>query len=333
MNLFSTVNDKLFYERGDHKMNALLIDDEQLALDYLERQLQKIRSIDIEIIGKYTYFNLEKNKEILHNVDLIFLDVEMSELNGLELAERFLEINPALMIVFVTAQIADYRPKTIQWRTSKAKELFLYLLYREGNLVLKEDLAELLWPDFNPERSYAQLYTAIYHIRKALQPYSDHLTIKNKKDNYLLLTNNVSIDVIEWEKEIRLFSTVTKDNIEKVEEIMNSYEGPFLQSYHFVWAEPERYRLEQLWFQIAYKIAHFYKEKDPEQAENWYRQICELRPEEEEAHFALMKLYHLFGYGVLIDYQYAQLERELASLELEVSNEVKEWYTDWKERT
>lgn len=369
-------------------MKALLIDDEQLALDYLERQIKETSSLTI--VGKFTYFSLVKEKDLLEEVDLIFLDIEMPEMNGLELAEKMLEINSALMIVFVTAfdeyaiqafelnaldyllkpvqkdrlietlnrvekkanstlqqvtqqdilqinvnedltfQFVEGQQESLHWRTTKAKELFLYLLYRQGGLVPKENLAELLWPDFNQERGYAQLYTAVYHIRKALKNYGDHLTIKNKQENYLLMTRNITIDAQEWEKKIRLISNVHEDNIDEVIEVMTSYEAPFLQAYHFTWAEPERYRIEQLWLQIAYKIAKFYRERDPEESEKWYRKICEIRPEEEEAHYALMQLYDLFGYGVLIDYQYAQLKEELEGLELEISPEVQEWYGQWK---
>src|SRR5690554_3694966 len=82
-------------------MNVILVDDEQLALDFLEYQLKNI--MQPESLHKFTYLNVEEHKSLLLNTDLIFLDVEMPGMNGLELAEKILEVNPKVEIVFVTA--------------------------------------------------------------------------------------------------------------------------------------------------------------------------------------------------------------------------------------
>ena len=82
-------------------MKVILIDDEKLALDYLEHQLLAIGGI--EVIGKYTN-PFEGAKIIKDNkVDIIFLDIQMPEIEGLDLAEKLLEEDSTLNIVFVTA--------------------------------------------------------------------------------------------------------------------------------------------------------------------------------------------------------------------------------------
>lgn len=82
-------------------MKVILIDDEELALDYFEHQLKSLS--DFEIIGKYTN-PLEGKKAIEEqDVDLVFLDIQTPELNGLELAEQLLQKKPILPIIFVTA--------------------------------------------------------------------------------------------------------------------------------------------------------------------------------------------------------------------------------------
>src|SRR5699024_11202394 len=84
-------------------MKAILVDDEQLALDFLELQLEKVGGI--EIVGKYNNLNFYYDNEhtMLDTIDVVFLDIEMPDMSGLELAELFLEVNPSLSIVFVTA--------------------------------------------------------------------------------------------------------------------------------------------------------------------------------------------------------------------------------------
>lgn len=81
-------------------LKAVLIDDENLALDFLEHQIKQISSL--EIVGKYNdpwkaFTYIEE-----HPIDIVFLDIHIPELNGIELAEKILEINPRLHIVFVT---------------------------------------------------------------------------------------------------------------------------------------------------------------------------------------------------------------------------------------
>ncbi|WP_405153567.1 response regulator [Paenibacillus sp. FSL K6-0108] len=84
-------------------MRAVLIDDELLALSYLELQLMKIDNINLDIIGKFTNPNDAIDIVKHTKVDIAFIDIELPEINGIELAERLLEVNPDLMVVFVTA--------------------------------------------------------------------------------------------------------------------------------------------------------------------------------------------------------------------------------------
>lgn len=82
-------------------MKVMLIDDEQLAIDMLEVLLSNMNGI--EIVGKFTnpHIALESLQEL--EVDIIFLDMEMGNLHGLEFAEQLTINKPHIDIVFVTA--------------------------------------------------------------------------------------------------------------------------------------------------------------------------------------------------------------------------------------
>jgi two-component system LytT family response regulator len=81
-------------------MRAIIVDDEDLALQSMVRLLQRF---EMEVVGAFQ----DPREAIKHHVELgaevAFLDIEMPELNGLELAASLLTDNPALHIVFVTA--------------------------------------------------------------------------------------------------------------------------------------------------------------------------------------------------------------------------------------
>lgn len=82
-------------------IKVAIIDDEQLAVDNLVFFLKQFP--DLEVVGAVTevedLFKCLKENE----VQLIFMDIEMPELNGLELAARVIEEYKEVEIIFATA--------------------------------------------------------------------------------------------------------------------------------------------------------------------------------------------------------------------------------------
>jgi two-component SAPR family response regulator len=82
-------------------LKAVLIDDERLALKGLEHMLKKYEII--QIAGMYTN-PIQAIKEIgVIKPDVVFLDIEMPQLRGIDAASAILEAYSDLDIVFVTA--------------------------------------------------------------------------------------------------------------------------------------------------------------------------------------------------------------------------------------
>lgn len=82
-------------------MKTILIDDEPFALEVLKHMLTPYK--EINIVGSYTK-HIDALKEIKTvEPEIIFLDIEMGPMNGLELAEIFMRELEDVEIVFVTA--------------------------------------------------------------------------------------------------------------------------------------------------------------------------------------------------------------------------------------
>jgi len=81
--------------------HAIVVDDENTALNRFERIASKDQRIVID--GKFLYAEDAVVYIKEHPVDIAFLDIEMPEMNGLELAERLMEIDPYIRVIFVTA--------------------------------------------------------------------------------------------------------------------------------------------------------------------------------------------------------------------------------------
>ncbi|MEI3611271.1 response regulator [Pseudogracilibacillus sp. SO30301A] len=366
-------------------MKIILVDDEALALEFLELQINKI--MDAEIT-KFTYLDPKEHKKVIQDSDLVFLDIEMPGRNGLELADKIVETNPHLQIVFITAfneyaveafelnaldyilkpvQVArlektferldirkilktdptsgtlqisvcgnltfkqDGNSKFIKWRTAKAREIFLFLLHHSGMMVRKSELVEIHWPDLELERAFSQLYTTVYNIRKTLNAFGNHLTVKSVQDGYILILKNVIVDIVKWEEEITNAPPIHIETIDIYEKIMELYTDAYLNNYDYLWAESIRYRLEQLWVKVANRIGNCYEKNNClEEAVKWYVKICNLKPEDERANFSLMKMYAKLEYGLLVNYQYTQLEKALKELDIDINPDIKKWYIDWK---
>ncbi|GAA0134273.1 response regulator [Paenibacillus sp. YSY-4.3] len=374
-------------------MKVILVDDERLALDYLERQLIKLDKV--EVLGKYTNPFVGKEQILQQHVDVIFLDISLPEINGIELAEQILEKKPDIHIVFVTAynehavkafelNALDYIVKPIiaerlaitmerlrsrmelaskhkevspkdelirlnvlkqvtietspgqfsimQWRTSKAQELFLYLLQHRGQLVRKSSLIDLLWPEYEVDKVYSQLYTAVYHIRKTLDPFGERFQIANATEGYILKIHNVVLDVEEWESKLASLFPPTSERMGQCSEAIRLYTGHYLQEQDYWWAESERQRLKELWLEASYAVAALYENEGfLDQAVNSYSAICRQHSLEEDAYLALMKLHDSMKHPHLVEREYELLTQIFhEELNEEPSPHIIEWYKQWK---
>ena len=80
------------------KIKCLLVDDEPTALDILQNHLSKIEMI--EIVGRCKNATEAFNSISSNEVDLIFLDINMSGISGISFARS---INRSIKIIFTTA--------------------------------------------------------------------------------------------------------------------------------------------------------------------------------------------------------------------------------------
>ncbi|MFJ7951160.1 response regulator [Lysinibacillus sp. NPDC096418] len=84
-------------------MNIVIIDDEKMAIDVLGIMLKKLTQFPLCIKGTYTNakdaFALFEKEQI----DVVFLDMEMIDIHGLQVAKKLLVKYPNMQIIFVTA--------------------------------------------------------------------------------------------------------------------------------------------------------------------------------------------------------------------------------------
>lgn len=84
-------------------IKAVLVDDEMLVLNYLEKVVGETN--DIQVIGAFTDPDQALSEIPQLKPDVLFLDVDMPEMSGIELGTKLMEgnHNEEMAIVFVTA--------------------------------------------------------------------------------------------------------------------------------------------------------------------------------------------------------------------------------------
>ena len=82
-------------------MRAIIVDDERLMIQKFVRLTAGIT--DLNIVGRFD--NGEDALSYVRDnpVEAAFLDIEMPEMGGIELAEKLREIRDDILIVFITA--------------------------------------------------------------------------------------------------------------------------------------------------------------------------------------------------------------------------------------
>src|SRR5262249_6142272 len=87
--------------RARHRMQAVVVDDEQLARDELRFLLEQLDGVDVVARGGTGVEALRVIEE--YQPDLVMLDVQMPGLTGFEVARRVVQAGIESQVVFVTA--------------------------------------------------------------------------------------------------------------------------------------------------------------------------------------------------------------------------------------
>jgi two-component SAPR family response regulator len=224
-------------------------------------------------------------------------------------------------------------PQALRWRTTKTEELFAYLLQHRTEIVYREKIIDMLWPEADYKKATAHLYTLIYQLRKTLKQSNIDVRICkiSGKEGYVLEPQNVRIDTDVWEMGIRELGSVEQHNYAEHHSLIDQYSGDYLGVYDYIWAESERQRLRTIWLHHAMQVAKFYTRNNMlAEAVTVYQRIVQLQPYSEEGNLGLMKIYDRMGQPSLVVMQFRTLQQMLKEeLGIGLSENVRSWYEIW----
>lgn len=153
--------------------------------------------------------------------------------------------------------INGQKMKEINWRTTKSKEIFSYLLQRRNELVPKIDLANKLWPDLHESRSFEVLYSTIYYIRFTLKTIKVPIEVINVGNCYKLELHDVKTDVDEWRQIVSYIDQINVENFSIFEKAASLYTGKYFKKEAYQWAREKRENLSIIHKRFLIKFIHF----------------------------------------------------------------------------
>ncbi len=194
----------------DNKLRAIIVDDEAPAREELKFLIKESFSKEIEIIGEADngIDAIEKIKSF--KPEIIFLDIKMPGLNGIEVAQISLDHNPELNIVFITAfdeyalkafeiNAIDYLVKPISF--ARLKKTILRLMNKQNSLTSHTN---------NIEKVISELKNLIPHQTEKNLPceeYGKIILIKREDIFYCTVENGITYIGIK-DKKIKTFYTL-----------------------------------------------------------------------------------------------------------------------------
>lgn len=285
------------------------VDDEIHILERFERMVDNIPGIHLAGV-------FETGEQFIHfldtdSVDVVFMDIEMSGINGLSLCQSVLEHNENIDVVFVTAynnyaisafevnaidyvmkplteerlhkiikkilkrknkDISDNMPRiqcfgsfelfvngeSVTWKNSKAKEILAYLVYKKGEPVNWEKIADAVWPDYDTDKAHTNFHATTYLLRKRLIELDVMQIIDFKRGNYRIVKEQITCDAYIIEEKIKKIDTLKQEDYMFLKSLKNH---GYMQENEYELVYPQTVEFEKKFEYLVSKNQMIEKEK------------------------------------------------------------------------
>lgn len=201
-----------------------------------------------------------------------------------------------------------------QGLTPNIQDLLAYLLLYRRRTHSRDVLANLFWGDHPQERARNCLNTAIWRLRRILEPEGiqpgTYLISTSTGEVGFNATSNFWLDVAAFEEDINPnlscpIQDASSSQIESLIQIIKLYTSDLLEGHYSDWILCERERLRIGYLDGLYRLmCHFYAVNDFPKTLIYGRQILNCDPLREDVHRQIMRAYMKNGQRALAVKQY-----------------------------
>jgi predicted ATPase len=140
--------------------------------------------------------------------------------------------------------------------TRNARALLACLALEHGRVFARDELIERFWPEIDPERGRANLATALWSVRRALEP--DAAAVLQATRVAVSIAGDVHLDATAFERGVRDADPQVRSAS------LRAYRGDFLPEHADPWSVAQRERLAMVY--EAALLAAAREKRDPELA-------------------------------------------------------------------
>lgn len=197
-----------------------------------------------------------------------------------------------------------------------AETLFAHLIIERRRSHARDELAGLFWGDMPDDRARNCLNTALWRIRRVLEPDPGsrgmYVETTPSGDVRFNTTSDYWLDVAVFESVLDSILRVptdelAADDIRRIESALDLYTGDLLGRVFDDWVLIERERLRARWLEAQVHLMRAYRARGAwQQALTYGRRVIGIDPLREEVHRELMSLYHESGEPAQAIRQYEQ---------------------------
>ncbi|MGO4904217.1 LytR/AlgR family response regulator transcription factor [Flavobacterium sp. W20_MBD1_R3] len=205
------------------KLNCVVVDDSSIQRMIIAKLVNNHQNL--HLIGDFSNAIEAKSCMSIHNVDLIFLDIEMPVISGFDFLDG-LKVKPQIVFITSKAEYAmkafdydatDYLQKPIaidRFNASVKRAIDFHLLKKEN----KEDEGEHIFIKSNLKK--LKIFTSKI---KWIEAFGDYVRVVTEEDSNLVLSTMKSFENdLSKEKFVRVHKSYII-NIDKVERFNSKY--------------------------------------------------------------------------------------------------------------
>jgi predicted ATPase/DNA-binding SARP family transcriptional activator len=217
-----------------------------------------------------------------------------------------------------------------RFRSQKIGALLAYLALFPTRAYTREELADLFWPDAEPEVGRTNLRTALFSLRRQLEPPgapAGSVLITRGHSDVGIEPRAITTDVAAFDSALQTAAQSTLPANERVvlfEEAVSLYKGPLLPGFNETWAVTERGRLAEAYHRALQKlVVHYEQIEDYNRALELARRMLTVDLLDENTHADIIRFLMLQGQHAAAKRQYEETRRTFKTeLGREPSSEV-----------
>ena len=182
----------------------------------------------------------------------------------------------------------------VKFISKKSQELFAFLLLQRGRAVSKSRVIDEIFSEMPLGNAGVYLNTAVYQLRKALQPHGLKSIVRSFDEQYMLEMDQVDADFISFESYVNSEEEWDASTINGALEWETKFAGDLYENKPYVWSVSEQEGLAIRYHDFSKRLVQWLLENNQvTQSILIARKLVSRNELDEEGNALLLRAYHV----------------------------------------